>query len=114
MGAIDDYVADYADPLVAIARVNPSIARSPTAVKEGRRRLEAIRNEIATMLRIENDLAANRVSSAKRQASRAIAVGLGALAISVVLVLLFGAVLARSVARPIRRTSEAATEVARR
>ena len=110
--AIDDYAADYADPLVAIARVNPSIARSPTAVKEGRRRLEAIRNEIATMLRIENDLAANRVSSAKRQASRAIAVGLGALAISVVLVLLFGAVLARSVARPIRRTSEAATEVA--
>ena len=112
VGAIDDYVADYADPLVAIARVNPSIARSPTAVKEGRRRLEAIRNEIATMLRIENDLAANRVSSAKRQAGRAIAVGLGALAISVVLVLLFGAVLARSVARPIRRTSEAATEVA--
>jgi signal transduction histidine kinase len=110
--SIEEYVSDYAAPLIAIAQVSPSIASSATAVTEGRRRLEAIRNDIATMLRIENDLAAARVSSAKSQASRAIAVGLGALAISVVLVLLFGAVLARRVARPIRRTSEAATELA--
>ena len=110
--SIEDYVSDYAAPLVAIARVNPSIARSAIAVTEGRKRLEAIRSNIATMLQIENNLAAARVASAKRQSKRAIAVGLGALAISVVLVLLFGAVLARRVARPIRRTSEAATELA--
>ncbi len=64
------------------------------------------------MLTTENDLAAARTSSATNQANRAILVGLGALAISVFLVLLFGVELSRAVAHPVRRVSEAAKHVA--
>jgi signal transduction histidine kinase len=109
---IKDYVTDYVRPLVRIARDNPAVARSPIALTEGRRRSEAIQKQIGTILTIENGLAAARVASARSQASRAIVIGLAALASSVVLVLLFGAELARSIARPIRRTSEAAKDVA--
>jgi CHASE3 domain sensor protein len=110
--AINTYVSDYVIPLVGVARINPAVARSPIALTEGRHYTEPIQKQIATMLRVENGLAAERVASARSQASRAIVIGLAALGSSVVLVLLFGAELARGIARPIRRTSEAAKDVA--
>jgi signal transduction histidine kinase len=107
-----DYVSDYAYPLVQIAKLSPSVARSSLAVKEGRRRLDAIRQQVNGILTKENDVSAARVTSATRQANRAIILGLAALAVCVVLVLLFGVELARAVATPVRRTSEAAKDVA--
>ena len=64
------------------------------------------------VLTAENDLASARVSSATSQANRAIVLGLAALGISVLLVLLFGVELARAVAHPVRRVSEASKQVA--
>jgi signal transduction histidine kinase len=64
------------------------------------------------VLTAENNLASARVSSATSQANRAIILGLAALGISVLLVLLFGVELARAVAHPVRRVSEAAKQVA--
>jgi len=110
--AVREYVSDYAVPLIGIAEVSPAVARSPVALTEGRRRLDGIRRQVTQVLTAENDLASTRVSSATSQANRAIVLGLAALGISVLLVLLFGVELARAVAHPVRRVSEAAKEVA--
>lgn len=110
--AVDEYVTDYAVPLIGIAELSPAVARSPVAVTEGRRRIDAIERQVTQALTTENDLASARVSSATSQANRAIVLGLAALGISVLLVLLFGVELARAVAHPVRRVSEAAKRVA--
>ncbi len=110
--AVREYRDDYAVPIVGIAEFNPAVARSPVAVVEGRRRLDALRRQVTQVLTTENNLAATRTSSATSQANRAILVGLGALGVSVLLVLLFGVELSRAVAHPVRRVSEAAKHVA--
>ncbi|HEU0304724.1 MAG TPA: ATP-binding protein [Gaiellaceae bacterium] len=110
--AVRDYVSDYAVLIIGIAEVNPAVARSPVALTEGRRRLDAIRRQTSEVLTVENDRAAARVASATGQANRAIVVGIAALAVSVFLVLLFGVELSRAVARPVRRVSDAAKDVA--
>jgi signal transduction histidine kinase len=110
--AVRQYEEDYAVPFVGIAEFSPAAARSPVAVAEGRRRLEALRRQVTQVLTTENDLASARVSSATNQANRAILVGLAALGVSVLLVLLFGVELSRAVAHPVRRVSEAAKHVA--
>ena len=74
--AVDEYVDDYAVLLIGIAELNAAAARSPVAVTEGRRRIEAIRRQVTQALTAENDLAAARVSSATSQANRAIVLGL--------------------------------------
>jgi signal transduction histidine kinase len=110
--AVDQYMEDYAELLIGIAELNAAVARSPVAVTEGRRRIEGIQRQVTQALTAENDLASARVSSATSQANRAIVLGLAALGISVLLVLLFGVELARAVAHPVRRVSEAAKQVA--
>jgi signal transduction histidine kinase len=110
--AVDQYMDDYATLLIGIAELNAAVARSPVAVTEGRRRIDGIRRQVTQALTAENDLASARVSSATSQANRAIVLGLAALGISVLLVLLFGVELARAVAHPVRRVSEAAKLVA--
>ena len=110
--AVDEYVNDYAVLLIGIAELNAAVARSPVAVTEGRRRIDAIGRQVTRVLTAENDLASARVSSATSQANRAIVLGLAALGISVLIVLLFGVELARAVAHPVRRVSEAAKRVA--
>ena len=110
--AVDEYVSDYALPFIGIAELNAAVARSPAAVTEGRKRIDAIQRQVSRALTAENDLASARVSSATSQANRAIVLGLAALGISVLLVLLFGVELSRAVAHPVRRVSEAAKRVA--
>jgi signal transduction histidine kinase len=110
--SVGHYVSDHAVLLLGIAEVNPAIARSSVAQTEGRLRLESIRRQVTQVLTAENNLASARVSSATSKANRAIVVGLAALGISVLLVLLFGVELARAVAHPVRRVSDAAKDVA--
>jgi signal transduction histidine kinase len=112
VNAVREYKNDYAVPIVGIAEFSPAAARSPVAATEGRRRLDALQRQVSQLLTTENDLASARVTSATDQANRAILVGLGALGVSVLLVLLFGAELSRAVAHPVRRVSEAAKTVA--
>jgi signal transduction histidine kinase len=109
---VHDYVEDYAVPLVGIARVSPTAAQSGAATAEGRRRIDDIRREVSRVLTVENQRSAARVSSATSQANRAIILGVGALVVSMFLVLLFGFELSRAVAHPVRRASEAAKVVA--
>lgn len=109
---VQGYVTDYGAPLVAITKISPAAARASVATAEGRRRFEAIRSRLSRVLDHEDVLAKRRVASAKSQAHDAIELGLGALGVCAVLILLFGADLARGVARPVRRAAEAATEAA--
>ena len=109
---VDAYVSDYVLPLVAIARIDPAAARASVARSEGKRRLDQIRNGFKRVLAVEDARAADAVHSANRKSSRALEIGFAALGVSALLVLLFGAYLVRSIARPVREVAGAATRIA--
>jgi signal transduction histidine kinase len=109
---IDAYVTDYAQPLVAIARLDPAAARASVARSEGKRRLDQIRNGFERILTVEDTRAASAVGSAHGKSRRAIEIGFAALGVSALLVLLFGAYLVRSIARPVREVAGAASRIA--
>jgi signal transduction histidine kinase len=106
------YERDYAQPIIALARVAPSAARSPVAATEARRRIDAMRTELDRILTRENERSKTRGASSRMTASRAVVAAAVGLAASALLVLLFGAWVNRAVARPIRRASAGATAVA--
>jgi signal transduction histidine kinase len=109
---INEYVLDYALPLVEIARENPAAARSSVAAAEGKRRTDEIRGLFATFLATENARAARSSSSADARSDRAIALGVAGLVVCAALVVLFGIMQARSIARPVRDVAEGAVRLA--
>jgi signal transduction histidine kinase len=109
---INEYVFDYAVPLIEIARENPRAARSPVAAAEGKRRTDEIRRLFASFLAAENARAAASSSSADSRSDRAIALGVAGLVVCAALVVLFGFLLARSIARPVRAAAEGAARLA--
>jgi len=111
-GFLHDYVTDYAVPVINIRRFSPSIARSSVASDEDKRRARDIRGTLGKILAVEQTRSAARAAHARNLARTAIIVGVIALALSAAIVLLFGAWVARAVAAPVRRTSEAAAQVA--
>src|SRR5581483_10036798 len=70
------------------------------------------RNGFKRVLAVEDARAADAVHSANRKSSRALEIGFAALGVSALLVLLFGAYLVRSIARPVREVAGAATRIA--
>ena len=104
------YLSDYSEPIIAIAEVAPEAARSSES--EGRRRLDSMRRGLLQILGTENARSQQRIADANGIARRAEIAGIAGLAASIVLVLLFGAWVARAVARPVRRAADAATDVA--
>jgi signal transduction histidine kinase len=106
------YERDYAQPIIALARVAPAAARSPVAATEARRRIDAMRTELDRILTRENERSRTRGVSARATASHAVIAAAVGLTASALLVLLFGAWVNRAVARPIRRASAGATAVA--
>ena len=109
---IRDYVNDYSLPLVAIASENPRAARAPVAQSEGRRRVEAIRADFARFRAEENDISGTSAQSADDRSRRAIALAVSGLVASAALIVLFGAYLARSIARPVREVAGGASRLA--
>jgi signal transduction histidine kinase len=110
---IRGYVDDYSVPLVALARIQPAAARTPVATAEGRRRIDAIRAGFGALLSAENQAAAAHAASSTEKSRRAIALGLGGVATSAVLILLFGVYLSRSIAHPLRAAAQEAQRLAR-
>jgi signal transduction histidine kinase len=106
------YLDDYADPIIAIADVAPDVARSRDSTDEGRKRVDEIRRGLLRILGTENTRSRQRISDANGIARRAEIAGIAGLAASIVLVLLFGAWVARAVARPVRKAADAAADVA--
>jgi signal transduction histidine kinase len=110
--AIRAYENDYAVPLVTIAREDPAAASTRPATAEGRRRITEIRKGFDDFLAAENVRAARTAESADNRSQVAIALGLTALAWTAVLVIAFGLYLTRSIARPVRKVAEGASQLA--
>ena len=111
-GLIREYVRDYLEPLVAIARFQPLAANTPIATREGRLRTDEIRARFRRFLATEAEEAAASTRAAERRSTRAIRVGAAAVIGSIALIGLFGIYLARSIARPVRAVASGASEIA--
>jgi signal transduction histidine kinase len=107
------YVDEYLINLIQIARDNPSAAASPEAVAEGQRRTVAIRDQLDDFLVQERRRAEATAASAHQEARRAIAFGVGGIIASVLMVLLLGVYLTRSIARPVQQVAQEANRIAR-
>jgi signal transduction histidine kinase len=110
--AVTSYIRDYSVPLVSAARRGERSARSVAATEEGKRRVDLLRAEIAGFRESERDLVGadqNRVGAAGR---RAIVLASAGLVGSILVILLFGAYLARAIGRPVRRAAAMAGRLA--
>ncbi len=108
-----DYLTDYVTPVIVIAKVSPADARGPASGQEDKIRTQQIRSTLDDILSTEDQRSQHRAVHTKAVARTAVIIGGVGLAGSAVLVLLFGAWVASGVAQPLRRTAEAATDVAR-
>jgi signal transduction histidine kinase len=106
------YVRDYAFPVINLRRFHPAAARGRVASDEDKRRSTEIRGSLKTILAVEERRSQQRAEHAHNLARGAIIAGSVGLVVATALVLLFGAWVARMVAAPVRRTSEAAAQVA--
>ena len=109
---LNDYVHDYAENVIVIAQISRNAARGTAANDEGKRRTGDIKRTLDALLTDENARAQRTSAHARTLSNVAVGVGIGALAVSTLLVLLFGGWVARSVARPVRRVAAAASDVA--
>jgi len=107
------YLQDYVDNVIVIARISPAVAAGPASGDEDRYRTQQIRNTLDLILATENTRSQHRAVHTRAVARTAEIIGIVGLAGSALLVLLFGAWVAHGVARPLRQTAEAATDVAR-
>jgi signal transduction histidine kinase len=109
---INEYILDYAVPVIDIAHENRAAVRTPAVAGEGKRRTDEIRALFASFLEAENARAAASSTSADSRSDRAIALGIAGLVACASLVVLFGVLLARSIARPVRDVAVGATRLA--
>jgi signal transduction histidine kinase len=112
VASIDQYVNDYAVPVVAIAQESPAATRQAVVSQEGARRLAAVRHRFADFLSTESAVAAARTSTAQRRSDQAIGAAVAGLIASALLIIGFGLYLARSIARPAREVAEGAARLA--
>ena len=110
---IEAYITDFGEPVIAIARISPALARSSTALTEGTLRIDSILKATDNLTRFAASEAERRSQAANRLARRATFAGAAALVLTPLLLILLATWLARSVARPLRRTVQAASTVAR-
>jgi len=109
---LNGYLTDYALNVIVIAKIARSAAQGPAAGTEDKRRTDEIRGTLNDLLAVEDSRARAASSHARAITNVAVWVGVVALAVSTALVLLFGAWVAREVARPVRRLAAAAADVA--
>ena len=109
---IADYRDTYAIPVVRIARNSPAAAGSPASLNEDKRLIDGIRQRFTSLLDAEDRLAARSAETADDRWTAALVLGIGGLVALAAAMLAFGIYLARSIARPVREVSEAATRLA--
>jgi len=110
---IQNYDQEFSKPLVNLARDMSQGAASAVAVEQNEIRNRAIRSQLAGFLENERDRAAGTAASAEQEAKRAIALGFGGILASVVMILLLGVYLTRSIARPVQQVAVEANRIAR-
>jgi PAS domain S-box-containing protein len=110
--ALDAYLSEYAGRVVRVARRDRAQARAIVAGGGGKRRVDAIRARFSTLRTEERDLAGRRHADAEASGRRAAVIGVGGIALAIGLVVLFTAIMGRSVVRPVRRVAGAAGRLA--
>jgi signal transduction histidine kinase len=110
--SIEAYISDYGELVIGIAHLSPSAARSAESIAEGSLRIANIQKDADTLVQVAASNAASRSAAANKLAHRATVAGLVALLVTPIMLVALGIWLARSVARPLRRTVDAATSVA--
>ena len=109
---VASYIDEYASPLIrSVQRADPS-ASSIAVTAEGKRRVDALRSEFATLRARERAAIAARQDRADAAARRAIALGLAGFAGSILIVLLFTGYLTRVIVAPLRRAAGMAVRLA--
>jgi signal transduction histidine kinase len=106
------YIEEYAEPLIAIARVTPGATRSSTAIAEGRTRIASIRRQLRAIVANEDLAAMQFADDAKDGARRAIAIAVAGLGATAFLVIAFGVFLSRSIAVPLQEAAESSRKLA--
>jgi signal transduction histidine kinase len=109
---IREYMRDYLEPLVTIARESRAAANTPIVTAEGKRRTDDIRALFTRFLSAEERLAAASTAAADRNSDRALLVGAVGVSGSICLIILFGLYLARSIGRPVRAVASGASQIA--
>ena len=109
---IDEYIEDYAEPLIVIVDETPEIARQDLFTEESKRRTDEIRTLFADFLATERTAATRAAAVAESRADRAVLVGAVGIGASTLLIILFGVILARSIARPVRAVAGGASRLA--
>jgi len=110
--AIQDYVANFTDPVLDIAQDELKAVQTSVAQREGRRYVDDIRAQFSAVIDAEDAVASDSAQTASERAD--LAVGLGALGLvaSAAIIILFGAYLARSIAQPVRGVAIGASRLA--
>ncbi len=109
---IDEYVADYADAIVVLVAETPQLARQDEITDEGLRRTDEIRELFADFLSNEREAARAAALDAEQRADQAVVIGGIGIVASTLLIILFGIILARSIARPVRAVASGASRLA--
>jgi signal transduction histidine kinase len=109
---IDSYIRDYGIPLIAAVRRNPEAGLSVGTTVEGKRRVDALREQFDRFRTAERGRLAARQQRDDRDAARATTFAMIALGVSVILILLFGGYLTRAIAVPLRNAAAMAGRLA--
>ena len=109
---INAYVGDHADLIVEIAREVRGAVQQGETTLAGQTYTNEIDRRFVQFLAAERSLTEDAARSADRRFDIAVVVGAIGFAVSTVLIVLFGVVLARSVARPVRAVASGSSLVA--
>jgi signal transduction histidine kinase len=111
-GEIDDYVTLWARPLIGLARTRPAAARSVVITNGGRERLDTIQRDFAGLFARERVVINAREDRAEMGSARAIAIGVGGLALVLLVAAGVTLYLRRSVVRPVVTVADATGRLA--
>ncbi len=110
--SIEDYVALWARPLIALARANPPAARSVVTTNGGRVRLDAIRRDLARLSASEAQVVRQRTDRAEQRSSLAVRIGVAGLALVLAVAAGLAVYLRRAVVRPVLSVAHATARLA--
>jgi len=109
---IADYVNLWAKPLLALARQRQRVAQTVMTTGTGRVRIDEVRSSFQTLFAQERAVARARENSAESRSDKAIAAGLGGLALLLTLAVGAAFYVRHSVVRPVLVVADAARELA--
>jgi len=111
--SIQTYFSGYSVPLVDFLRRNPEAAPDVVTAARARRQVESIRRQFEQFLETERALSEARNDRAATTTRNALLVGGIGLGTAFLLILIGAIYVNRAVARPVRRTADAAARIAR-